>query len=210
MGRLCIRRLHGLKISRSGGSVACQAKTRAAEGHRCSLFIHDSRIISVCHDVYIELASIESESPSPASLFFSNLSNLLLAIWPRLRPIAWLGPSTTSADLPSARADDWRLSCTASFCFVTLRWKTMVRPPPAVRACMYRSACPRTLVKRTVFAEEGEGLATIGHMVAGSAAGVAEHCVFFPVDTIKTRMQAPASASAIAAAWLHSARRIES
>ena len=43
--------------------------------------------------------------------------------------------------------------------------------------------------ERSLSAEEGDGLSVAGHMVAGSCAGVAEHCVFFPIDTLKTRIQ---------------------
>eukprot|EP00276_Gloeochaete_wittrockiana_P006267 CAMPEP_0184659100 /NCGR_PEP_ID=MMETSP0308-20130426/28185_1 /TAXON_ID=38269 /ORGANISM="Gloeochaete witrockiana, Strain SAG 46.84" /LENGTH=350 /DNA_ID=CAMNT_0027098633 /DNA_START=105 /DNA_END=1154 /DNA_ORIENTATION=- len=35
-----------------------------------------------------------------------------------------------------------------------------------------------------------QGLVPWQHMVAGAAAGTAEHCIMFPVDTIKTRLQA--------------------
>jgi hypothetical protein len=45
------------------------------------------------------------------------------------------------------------------------------------------------LTERPLSAEEGDGLSVAGHMVAGSCAGVAEHCVFFPIDTLKTRIQ---------------------
>jgi len=46
-------------------------------------------------------------------------------------------------------------------------------------------------------AEEGEygedGLNYMGHMVAGSIAGMSEHAIMYPADTIKTRMQVTAS-----------------
>jgi hypothetical protein len=34
-----------------------------------------------------------------------------------------------------------------------------------------------------------DGLNHAGHLVAGAAAGAAEHVFMFPVDTVKTRMQ---------------------
>jgi hypothetical protein len=34
-----------------------------------------------------------------------------------------------------------------------------------------------------------DGLNHAGHLVAGAAAGAAEHVVMFPVDSVKTRMQ---------------------
>eukprot|EP00960_Hanusia_phi_P045573 757334-Hanusia_phi.AAC.2 len=46
-------------------------------------------------------------------------------------------------------------------------------------------------------AEEGDygedGLNYMGHMVAGSMAGMSEHAIMYPADTIKTRMQVTAS-----------------
>eukprot|EP00300_Choanocystis_sp_HF-7_P006718 c14864_g1_i2.p1 GENE.c14864_g1_i2~~c14864_g1_i2.p1 ORF type:complete len:340 (+),score=42.90 c14864_g1_i2:60-1079(+) len=36
---------------------------------------------------------------------------------------------------------------------------------------------------------EGEGLSYHQHLVAGAIAGITEHCIVFPIDTIKTRMQ---------------------
>eukprot|EP00197_Chlamydomonas_leiostraca_P011466 CAMPEP_0202870806 /NCGR_PEP_ID=MMETSP1391-20130828/16831_1 /ASSEMBLY_ACC=CAM_ASM_000867 /TAXON_ID=1034604 /ORGANISM="Chlamydomonas leiostraca, Strain SAG 11-49" /LENGTH=69 /DNA_ID=CAMNT_0049551451 /DNA_START=217 /DNA_END=422 /DNA_ORIENTATION=- len=35
-----------------------------------------------------------------------------------------------------------------------------------------------------------DGLSFLSHMVAGSMAGMVEHIAMYPVDTIKTRMQA--------------------
>ena len=34
-----------------------------------------------------------------------------------------------------------------------------------------------------------DGLNSRGHMIAGAAAGIAEHAVMFPVDTLKTMLQ---------------------
>ena len=36
--------------------------------------------------------------------------------------------------------------------------------------------------------ERPEGMSFLKHMIAGSLAGVAEHCLVYPVDTIKTYM----------------------
>jgi len=38
--------------------------------------------------------------------------------------------------------------------------------------------------------ELSQGESILQHMIAGAAAGVAEHCAMFPIDTIKTNMQA--------------------
>jgi hypothetical protein len=35
----------------------------------------------------------------------------------------------------------------------------------------------------------GVALTPYGHMIAGAAAGVAEHCFMYPFDTLKTRLQ---------------------
>jgi hypothetical protein len=35
----------------------------------------------------------------------------------------------------------------------------------------------------------GVALTPYGHMIAGAAAGVAEHCCMYPFDTLKTRLQ---------------------
>ena len=35
----------------------------------------------------------------------------------------------------------------------------------------------------------GVTLTPYGHMIAGAAAGVAEHCCMYPFDTLKTRLQ---------------------
>lgn len=40
------------------------------------------------------------------------------------------------------------------------------------------------------FEDFREGDTVLSHMTAGALAGVAEHCVMFPIDTIKTNMQA--------------------
>lgn len=42
--------------------------------------------------------------------------------------------------------------------------------------------------------EEDEDLTTLEHMTAGAIAGMAEHSVMYPLDTIKTRMQSYMSA----------------
>ncbi len=34
-----------------------------------------------------------------------------------------------------------------------------------------------------------DGLNHAGHLVAGAAAGAAEHVLMFPIDSVKTRMQ---------------------
>jgi len=40
------------------------------------------------------------------------------------------------------------------------------------------------------FEELGEGESVVVHLIAGAVAGTAEHCAMFPIDTIKTNMQA--------------------
>jgi len=40
------------------------------------------------------------------------------------------------------------------------------------------------------FEELKEGESVLQHLIAGAAAGTAEHCALFPIDTIKTNMQA--------------------
>lgn len=49
-------------------------------------------------------------------------------------------------------------------------------------------------------------LAARRYMIAGAMAGVAEHCVMFPMDTVKTRMQVAGSAETSLVATARSVR----
>jgi hypothetical protein len=70
--------------------------------------------------------------------------------------------------------------------------------PPHPSASLARSQAGARMVDITVpHMEEatvalwkpGVALTPYGHMIAGAAAGVAEHCCMYPFDTLKTRLQ---------------------
>lgn len=63
--------------------------------------------------------------------------------------------------------------------------------------------------ERVFCAEDDETLSAVQHMMAGAAAGMTEHMVMFPVDTVKTRMQSYTGVRDYAAtSVLRAARRI--
>ena len=56
--------------------------------------------------------------------------------------------------------------------------------------------------------EQDDALPLLDHMIAGSFAGIAEHAIIFPVDTIKTHVQAASVEEIAANGTLGTARAI--
>jgi hypothetical protein len=84
--------------------------------------------------------------------------------------------------------------------------------PPSPNAPVARSLSRERMVDITVpHMEEatvalwkpGVALTPYGHMIAGAAAGVAEHCCMYPFDTLKTRLQVSLPLSPTCAAPIH-------
>ena len=102
--------------------------------------------------------------------------------------------TTASLDVP---ADSPQTYDGLTFYGVRQRCAASPRPlppplPPAAacrRLQLPREACSRFKPDPASHASPGHA-ARVQHMVAGAVAGIGEHVAMYPVDTVKTRMQA--------------------